>query len=68
MEAARVLRGWDRDRAPPVNGEQAHRSIGPLHRLYADPRARLQTSRSTSFRFVRALMRRVLWATCCRPN
>jgi hypothetical protein len=44
MEAARVLRRWNRIRAPPVNGEQAPRSLGSLHRLCAGSHARSQSA------------------------
>ena len=40
MEAERVLRGGERDRASPVNGERFCRSFCPLHRLSADRGAR----------------------------
>jgi len=42
MEAERVLRGGERDRASPVNGERFCRSFCPLHRLSADRGARSQ--------------------------
>src|SRR5258706_8952517 len=48
MEAERVLRRWEQDRAPPVNGEDPCRSMTLLHRLSADPDARSQYLQSSA--------------------